>query len=90
MTGKIKKQHDIASIQNTGHLCSVYCPNCEKVTDKISFNLLREAKTVEVTCPTCCGITILEYNGKKAVIRHYSMELEELARQLLRGKKKNS
>ena len=59
-------------MENSGHLCSVYCPNCRKVTDKISFNLLREAKTVEVTCHSCYHITILEYNGKKVTLMHYS------------------
>jgi len=79
-----------AETQNTGHLCSVYCPNCGKVTDKISFNLLREAKTVEVTCPSCCGITILEYDGKKAAVRHYSEELEEMARGMLKESKEKN
>ena len=59
-------------IENSGHLCSVYCPSCQKVTDRISFNLLREAGTVEVTCHICLHITILEYNGKKVSLWHYS------------------
>jgi ribosomal protein S27E len=84
MTAKTKNRQDPAIIQNTGHLCSVYCPDCGKVTDKISFNLLREAGTVEVTCPSCCGITIFEYKGKKAAIRHYSEELEEITRKMLK------
>jgi len=56
-------------IQNSGHLCSIYCPNCGKVTDKISFNLLRESKRVEVTC-RCSLVTILEFDGERTTICH--------------------
>ena len=55
-------------IENTGRLCSIYCPACRKVTNKISFNLLREAATVEVLCPVCLRRTVLEYDGKKVVV----------------------
>jgi ribosomal protein S27E len=56
---------------NTGRLCSVYCPHCRRVTDKISFNLLREAGTVEVSCAVCGRISVIEYDGKKASVWHY-------------------
>ena len=69
-------------IENTGRLCSVYCPACRKVTDKISFNLLREAGTVEALCPACFQRTILEYNGKKVVVSHVSAMMEEVAREM--------
>jgi len=55
---------------NTGHLCSIYCPACQKVTDKISFNLLREAGKVTVYCSQCQRATFLEYNGKSVIIFH--------------------
>jgi len=67
-------------IKNTGHLCSVYCPACGKVTDKISFNLIRDAGKVKVTCPACCGVTVLEYDGKSVSLWHHSEELDKLMR----------
>ena len=73
-------------IENTGRLCSVYCPNCRKVTDKISFNLLREAGVVEVLCPDCFRRTVLEYNGKKVVVSHISEMMEEVAREMVKEK----
>ena len=88
MTAKNKNQQDTVTIKNTGHLCSVYCPNCGKVTDRISFNLLREAGTVEVTCPSCFRITVLEYSGKKITLWHHSEELEEMARSMLKENKR--
>ena len=68
----------------TGRLCSVYCPSCRKVTDKISFNLLREARQVSVHCPVCGGITCLDYlDGKGAAVSHIDSDALQLARQLL-------
>ncbi|MDR0718574.1 MAG: hypothetical protein LBF78_02985 [Treponema sp.] len=32
---------------NTGRLCSVWRPECGRVTEKISFNLIGEAKSVK-------------------------------------------
>jgi hypothetical protein len=64
------KSKDDVEISNTGRLCSIYCPGCCKVTDKISFNLLREAGTVEAVCPICGRITILEYSGKRVLLSH--------------------
>jgi hypothetical protein len=40
-------------LKNTGRLCSVYCPGCGRVTQKISWNLVREAGKVKVVCPVC-------------------------------------
>lgn len=51
-------------------LCSVYCSDCDRVTDKISFNLLRQAGTLEATCPVCHNITTIEYDGKTAKLQH--------------------
>jgi lysyl-tRNA synthetase class I len=49
-------------IKNPDRLCSVYCPNCKEVTNKISFNLLEEAGNIEVRCD--CGLTTyIEYTG---------------------------
>jgi uncharacterized Zn finger protein (UPF0148 family) len=62
---------------NTGRLCSVYCPVCGKVTDKISFNLLREAGKVTAYCPVCQNITYLEYDGKSVTLSHPDYALEE-------------
>ena len=78
-----------AVVRNSGHLCSVYCPGCGKVTDKVSFNLLRDAGTVHAVCPMCFRVTVLEYDGKKATLWHRD-ELEEGARRLLEERKKNS
>jgi hypothetical protein len=63
------------TLENTGRLCSVYCPNCGKVTDKISFNLLREARRVTVRC-SCGGETYLEYDGKTVTVEHRDLEAE--------------
>jgi NAD-dependent SIR2 family protein deacetylase len=54
---------------NSGRLCSVYCPDCGKVTDKISFNLLREAGKVTVCC-LCGGETYLEWKNGVVTISH--------------------
>jgi ribosomal protein S27E len=59
------------TLQNAGRLCSIYCPGCKRVTTKISFNILREAGTVEVYCPECGNNTHLEYDGKIAKIWNY-------------------
>ena len=75
-------------IENTGRLCSVYCPSCRKTTDKVSFNLLREAGTVEVLCPNCFQRTVLEYNGKKVVVSHVSEKMEEIAGKMAKKSKK--
>ena len=53
---------------NTGRLCSVYCPSCGKVTQKVSFNLLREAASVKVICQVCLNYTLIEYDGKTATL----------------------
>ena len=55
---------------NTGRLCSVYCPSCKKVTQKVSFNLLREAPEVKVICPVCSEYTLLKYDGKTVTVTH--------------------
>jgi hypothetical protein len=68
------------STENTGHLCSIYCPSCGKVTDKVSFNLLREAGRVDAVCPVCLGITYLEYDGKKVSLSHLDVEAEMVLR----------
>jgi len=86
MRNKKASVENTTCVENTGRLCSVYCPDCNKVTDKISFNLLREAGTVEATCPRCFGKTILEYNGKKVTLWHHSEELEEMARDMMKRK----
>jgi len=64
--------------KNTGHLLSVYCPNCKKVTDKISFNLLRETGKVKALCPHCQRITYIEYNGNYASLYHQDDEFERI------------
>jgi hypothetical protein len=64
--------------KNTGHLLSVYCPVCRKVTDKISFNLLREAGKVTALCPQCQRVTYIEYNGKQAQIYHQDDAFERV------------
>ncbi|MCL2185971.1 MAG: hypothetical protein FWB86_09000 [Treponema sp.] len=64
--------------KSPGHLCSIYCPCCRKVTDKISFNLLREAGKVTAYCPVCQRRTFLEYNGRSAVILHQDDGFEQV------------
>ena len=66
------------TLKNTGHLCSIYCPVCQKVTDKISFNLLREAKKVTAYCPVCQRRTFLEYNDKGVEIYHQDDGFEKI------------
>ena len=66
--------------KNTGRLCSVYCPSCRKVTDKVSFNLLREAGRVDASCPVCQSVTYLEYDGKKVSLSHYDYDTEMVLR----------
>jgi endogenous inhibitor of DNA gyrase (YacG/DUF329 family) len=73
-------------IENSGHLCSVYCPDCGKVTDKISFNLLRDAGRVTAYCPICQNITWLKYNGKMVSVSHPNKALEYV---LSKEEKKN-
>jgi hypothetical protein len=63
-----RKQAESRTQTNTGRLCSVYCPGCGKVTQKISFNLLREAGIVKVICPVCLNHTLIEYDGKAAAL----------------------
>jgi uncharacterized Zn finger protein (UPF0148 family) len=65
-------------MKNTGRLLSVHCPACGKVTDKISFNLLREAGKVTAQCPVCQNITYIEYDGKQATVYHHDYELENV------------
>jgi Zn finger protein HypA/HybF involved in hydrogenase expression len=57
-------------IEKSDYLCSVYCPVCDKVTDRISFNLLKAAGRLTAFCPECENITFLTYNGKDVTIRH--------------------
>jgi len=66
------------TVKNTGQLCSVYCPSCRKVTDRISFNLLREAGKVTVLCPLCQRATYLEYKGKGALLYHQDEGFERV------------
>ena len=56
--------------KNSGQLLSIYCPQCRRVTDKISFNLLREAGMVKAHCPLCRHVTHIAYDGKRATISH--------------------
>ena len=64
--------------KNTGHLLSIYCPQCKKVTDRISFNLLREAGKVRIFCPECHRATYIEYNGKYATLYHQDDNFERI------------
>jgi predicted RNA-binding Zn-ribbon protein involved in translation (DUF1610 family) len=65
------------SVENTGRLLSIYCPSCGKVTDKISFNLLREAGGVTAICPVCGEITLIDYDGKRATVYHRDEAIDE-------------
>jgi len=76
-------------VTNTGHLLSVYCPTCGKVTDKISFNLLREAGKVRVNCPQCQRTTFIEYNGQYANIYHQNDAFEYVMEKLTPAQRKD-
>jgi endogenous inhibitor of DNA gyrase (YacG/DUF329 family) len=76
-------------VKNSGHLCSVYCPCCGKVTDKISFNLLREAGKVTVHCPVCQRATYLEYDGKRAAIYHQDDGFEQVVSEMTKEQRKD-
>jgi NAD-dependent SIR2 family protein deacetylase len=75
--------------ENTGHLLSVYCPNCGKVTDKISFNLLREAGKVCALCPQCQRRTYIEYNGEQATLYHQDDAFEEVIENMTPAERKD-
>lgn len=76
-------------VTNSGHLCSIYCPVCRKVTDKISFNLLREAGKVTAYCPVCQRRTFLEYDGKKAEIYHQDDGFEQIWEEMTPAQQKD-
>jgi uncharacterized Zn finger protein (UPF0148 family) len=70
------------ALKNTGRLLSVYCPHCGRVTDKVSFNLLRETGKVKASCPVCQGVTVIEYDGKTASLWHVDEAHERIFREL--------
>jgi ribosomal protein S27E len=75
--------------KNTGHLLSVYCPECRRVTDKISFNLLREAGKVCVRCPQCEKATYIAYNGTMATLYHQDDEFEKIYAEMTSTERKD-
>ena len=77
------------TMKNTGHLLSIYCPECQKVTDKISFNLLREAGKVSVSCPQCQRVTYIEYNGKIASIYHQDDDFQRIYEEMTPAERKD-
>ena len=77
------------NVKNTGHLCSVYCPSCRKVTDKISFNLLRESGKVTVYCSQCQGVTYLEYNSKGASVFHQNDDFDRIYEEMTPEERKD-
>jgi hypothetical protein len=74
---------------NTGRLCSVYCPVCCKVTDKISFNLLRETGRVTAHCPICQNVTRLDYDGKTAIVSHPDAAIERVLMEMSAEERKD-
>ncbi|GHT94394.1 hypothetical protein FACS1894141_0970 [Spirochaetia bacterium] len=44
-------------------IVKVYCPHCEKITNGVSLNLLKDVKIVYVDCPKCGANTILNYDS---------------------------
>jgi endogenous inhibitor of DNA gyrase (YacG/DUF329 family) len=75
--------------KNTGHLLSVYCPACHKVTDKISYNLLREAGKVTVYCPLCQRPTYIHYDGKSAQVYHPDEGFERIIEEMKPAERKD-
>jgi hypothetical protein len=61
--------------KETSRMCEIYCPSCEKVTDKISITLLKETGKVKASCPVCCNVTLLEYDDDGVTVTH----LEDLS-----------
>jgi len=76
-------------IKNTGHLLSIYCPSCRKVTDKVSFNLLREAGKLAAHCPICQRLTYIEYNGKIATLYHHDEAFERVIEEMTPAERKD-
>ena len=77
------------TVKNTGHLLSVYCPECRRVTDKISFNLLRETGKVSVHCPQCQRATYIEYDGKWASLYHQDDNFENIYNKMTPAERKD-
>ncbi|GHU20276.1 hypothetical protein FACS1894163_13300 [Spirochaetia bacterium] len=50
-------------------IVKVYCPHCEKITNGVSLNLLKDVKTVYVDCPKCGDTTVLEYDDDSVSIK---------------------
>jgi phage FluMu protein Com len=82
MTGLKKTQ------ENSGRLLSVWCPECKTVTEKVSFNLLREAGTVKIICPRCSGLTIITYDGKTAELSYLDTETMKIFKKAAKGEGK--
>ena len=83
------KKVGVKTARNTGHLLSIYCPVCRKVTDKISFNLLREARKVITDCPYCQRTTYIEYNGKYARLYHQDDAFERVIDEMTPAERKD-
>lgn len=75
--------------KNSGHLLSVYCPECGRVTDKISFNLLREAGKVSVQCPQCQRRTYITYDGTTASLYHQDDDFERIVDEMTPAERKD-
>ena len=74
--------------ENTGRLLSVWCPECKTVTEKVSFNLLREAGKVNVICPRCGGLTTVTYDGKTAELSYLGSETLQVLDDIKKNKRK--
>jgi endogenous inhibitor of DNA gyrase (YacG/DUF329 family) len=51
-------------------LFPVYCPNCQKTVNAVSWKLLEKARKVVVGCPGCNGFIQFDYNGENVSITH--------------------
>jgi endogenous inhibitor of DNA gyrase (YacG/DUF329 family) len=51
-------------------LFPVYCPNCQRTVNAVSWKLLEKTRKVIVECPDCNGFIQFDYNGEYVSITH--------------------
>jgi endogenous inhibitor of DNA gyrase (YacG/DUF329 family) len=55
---------------NDDVLFQVYCPNCQKTVNAVSWTLLEKAGSVTVECPGCGGWIKLVYDEETVSITY--------------------
>jgi endogenous inhibitor of DNA gyrase (YacG/DUF329 family) len=51
-------------------LFPVYCPNCQKTVNAVSWKLLEKAVIITIDCPQCGGWIKLEYGEDGVSLSH--------------------